>query len=153
MNFRCLTDEDTEINSYVSSRKTFSYICTKSNFKYMFGIGTDFNNYPYIQNTIMKLHKKIKPKTTIYYICKQIESSFTYVPGYGRIYRYIYKPIIEITRSKHEIIDVSNIDQKQEETPIEIPISTGCNTYSSTSGTTSSYWGDYITAGNTTSFQ
>ncbi len=148
MNFRYLTDEDTEINSYVSSRKSFSYICVKSNFRYMFGIGNNFNDYPYIQHSIMKLHKKIKSKTTTYYICKQIESSFTYVPGYGRIYRYIYKPILEITRSKYEIIDDFDIEQKHEEIPTETPMSTGY-AYMYSSGTISGSWIDHITASNT----
>jgi len=114
MNFRYLTIEDTEINSYVSSRKSYSYICVKSNLKFMFGIGTSFNDYPYIQSTIIKFHRNTKLKTTTYYICKQIESLFTYVPTFGRVYRYIYKPIIEITRSKYEVIDNSYMEQKQE---------------------------------------
>jgi len=153
MNFRYLTIEDTEINSYVSSRKSYSYICVKSNFKFMFGIGCNFNDYPYIQNTIIKFHRNTKPKTTTYYICKQIESLFTYVPTFGRVYRYIYRPIIEVIRSKYEVIDYSDTDKKQEEIPIEIniPIPSGY-AYSSTSGITdaSGLYSAYITTNDTT---
>jgi len=153
MNFRYLTIEDTEINSYVSSRKSYSYICVKSNLKFMFGIGNNFNDYPYIQSTIIKFHRNIKPKTTTYYICKQIESLFTYVPTFGRVYRYIYRPIIEVIRSKYEVIDYSDIDKKQEEIPIKIniPIPSGY-AYSSTSGITdaSGLYSAYITTNDTT---
>ena len=147
MNFRFLTDEDTEINSYASSRKNYTYICVKSNLKFMFGIRSNFNDYPYIQNTIIKFHKNIKPKTTIYYICKQIESSFIYVPSIGRVYHFIYKPILEITRSKYEVIDMFHMKQKEEIIKeVEIPIYTRTITDSCTISTTSGVYGDYITS-------
>jgi len=144
MNFRYLTDEDTEINSYVSSWKSYSYICVKSNLKFMFGIGANFNDYPYIRNTIINFHKNIKSKTTTYYICKQIESLFTYVPNFGRVYRYIYRPIIEVTRSKYEAIDNSYMEQKQEIIK-EIEISMDRITDSCIHSTSSFYRGYSIT--------
>lgn len=56
-----------------------------------------------IEKMIYSRNPRIRPQTSTYYICIQVDSKNRYVPGYGLIYTYKFKPIIEILRNKHEI--------------------------------------------------
>lgn len=156
MNFRYLSDDETASKIRISSSRNHSYICIK-NQKYMFGILNE-NDYPYIEKQIRFNHKKVNLKTTIYYICKQIDTYSRYIPGVGRVYTYYYNPIIEITRSKYEdeyeSIKISEAIGELFRDDIKV-VSSTLTSYNSTNTTfpyeysLSSIYPSYITASNT----
>lgn len=56
-----------------------------------------------VEDIIYHQNPRIRPQTSTYYIYVQVDSKSRYVSGYGLIYIYKFKPIIEILRNKHEI--------------------------------------------------
>ena len=64
MNYRCLTDEDTETNTHVSSRRNYPYICVNHANKYLFSLSdTEIRDYPKINKLIFLYRPHIKSKS------------------------------------------------------------------------------------------
>lgn len=147
MNFRYII-EDTDIYSHISSTRNHSYICVDNANKYIFSLLEDeIRDYPLIDKLIKQYRPNTKFKITKYYICKQIDSSHTYVPAVGgRLYRYLYKRIIEVTRSKYEDNTLKHIEKKES---VELPKPIRIINQYTTSGTSTCNYLPYLTTNTT----
>lgn len=156
MNFRYLSDDESK-NHRTSLRRNSKYICINHLDKYMFSIADNIYNYPIICKLIKNHKRYIRLKSTVYYICEQTGSNFTYVQGIGRVYAYQYKAILEITRNKCEDLLENNIIInegleelfKADAKEVYPKPKRVVQQYSTTASDTIGSWTDYITMSNT----